>query len=131
MVLLILDPSAAFDTADHTKLLQILYSQFHISGNALKWLKAFLSGRSQRVKVGNVSSDSLDILFGVPQGSILGPLLFNLFLNLFLTLVLTALDTPTITLVTGPFQHSAVFLHFLTHFLDAYLQLTAGLPHTS
>ena len=79
VVLLILDLSAAFDTVDHTKLLQILYSQFHISGNALKWLKAFLSGRSQRVKVGNVSSDSLDILFGVPQGSILGPLLFNLY----------------------------------------------------
>ena len=79
VVLLILDLSAAFDTVDHCKLLDILYSKFHISGTALKWLKAFLSGRSQRVKVGNVSSDSLEILYGVPQGSILGPLLFNLY----------------------------------------------------
>ena len=79
VVVLIIDLSAAFDTVDHTVLLHILQSKFHINGSALTWLKSFLSGRTQRVKIGDSLSSSLTILYGVPQGSILGPLLFNLY----------------------------------------------------
>ena len=79
VVVLIIDLSAAFDTVDHTVLLHILQSKFHITGSALTWLKSFLSGRTQRVKIGDSLSSSLTLLFGVPQGSILGPLLFNLY----------------------------------------------------
>ena len=79
VVVLIVDLSAAFDTVDHTVLLNILQSKFHITDTALSWLKSFLSGRTQRVKIGDSLSSSLTILFGVPQGSILGPLLFNLY----------------------------------------------------
>ena len=79
VVVLIIDLSAAFDTVDHTVLLRILHSKFHITGSALSWLKSFLSGRTQRVKIGDSLSTSLTVLFGVPQGSILGPLLFNLY----------------------------------------------------
>ena len=79
VVVLIIDLSAAFDTVDHTVLLNILQSKFHITGSALSWFKSFLSGRTQRVKIGDSLSSSLTILFGVPQGSILGPLLFNLY----------------------------------------------------
>ena len=79
VVVLIIDLSAAFDTVDHTVLLHILKSKFHISGTALSWFKSFLSGRTQRVKIGDSSSSSLTLLYGVPQGSILGPLLFNLY----------------------------------------------------
>ena len=79
VVVLIIDLSAAFDTVDHTVLLHILKSKFHISGTALSWFKSFLSGRTQRVKIGDSLSSSLTLLYGVPQGSILGPLLFNLY----------------------------------------------------
>ena len=79
VVVLIIDLSAAFDTVDHTVLLHILQSKFNINGSALAWLKSFLSDRTQRVKIGDSLSSSLTILYGVPQGSILGPLLFNLY----------------------------------------------------
>ena len=79
VVVLIIDLSAAFDTVDHSVLLNILKVKFHITGHALSWLKSFLSGRTQRVKIGDSLSAPLSILYGVPQGSILGPLLFNLY----------------------------------------------------
>ena len=64
---------------DHSILLNILEFKFGITGSALSWLKSFLSGRSQSVKIGDSLSSSLTVLFGVPQGSIPGPLLFNLY----------------------------------------------------
>ena len=79
VVILIIDLSAAFDTVDHKVLLNILQSKFHITGSALSWLRSFLSGRTQCVKIGDSLSSRLSVLFGVPQGSILGPLLFNLY----------------------------------------------------
>ena len=79
VVVMIIDLSAAFDTVDHGLLLNMLQFKYHISGSALKWLKSFLSGRTQRVRVGDSLSDSLVVDFGVAQGSVLGPLLFNLY----------------------------------------------------
>ena len=79
VVVLIIDLSAAFDTVDHNVLLNILQNKFHITGSALSWFKSFLSGRTQSVKIGDSLSSTLTILYGVPQGSILGPLLFNLY----------------------------------------------------
>ena len=79
VVILIIDLSAAFDTVDHSVLLNILQHKFHITGSALSWFKSFLSGRTQRVKIGHSFSSALTLLYGVPQDSILGPLLFNLY----------------------------------------------------
>ena len=79
VVVLLVDLSAAFDTVDHRLLLNILQFKYHITGSALSWLKSFITGRQQRVKIGDCLSDSTNVLFGVPQGSILGPLLFNLY----------------------------------------------------
>ena len=79
VVVLFVDLSAAFDTVDHAVLLQILQNKFRITESALCWIKSFVSCRSQKVKIGGSFSDALLVAFGVPQGSILGPLLFNLY----------------------------------------------------
>ena len=76
-ILLLIDLSAAFDTVDIDKLLDILKKDIGITGTALKWFKSFLTGRTQRVKIKNSLSDSLSVLYGVPQGSVLGPILFK------------------------------------------------------
>jgi len=74
-----LDLSAAFDTIDIETLLNRLEYTFGISGSALHWLRSYLHNRSQFVRVGNQQSASNICEFGVPQGSVLGPLLFSLY----------------------------------------------------
>ena len=76
--LVLLDLSAAFDTIDHPTLLSCLKSWFGVSGTALKWFTSYLSHRFQAIKIGSTLSDLHELLFGVPQGSVLGPLLFSL-----------------------------------------------------
>ena len=78
-LLVLLDLSAAFDTVDHNVLLSRLHSKFGISGTALEWFRSYLNGRSQRVTVQGNLSQSLNLDFGVPQGSYLGPLLFTIY----------------------------------------------------
>ena len=80
-ILLLIDLSAAFDTVDIDLLLHILASEIGINGIALNWFESFLKGRNQRVLIENVLSDSLKVDFGVPQGSVLGPVLFNLYIR--------------------------------------------------
>ena len=69
--LTLLDLSAAFDTIDHTILLRRLGNWFGVSGKALNWFESYLTGRSQRIKIGNCLSSRSDFSFGVPQGQFL------------------------------------------------------------
>ena len=68
--LTLLDLSAALDTIDHTILLRRLENWFGVSGKALDWFKSYLTGRSQRIKLGNCLSSRSDLSFGVPKGSV-------------------------------------------------------------
>ena len=78
-ILILLDLSAAFDTIDHDKLLHLLETSFGVTGLALLWVKSYLTERSQTVKIGEAISEVLNLLFGVPQGSVLGPVLFIIY----------------------------------------------------
>jgi len=69
----------AFDCVDHDILLSRLQSSFGLRGGVLKWIRSFLSNRTQRVGFGGGVSSESRLLFGVPQGSVLGPLLFLLY----------------------------------------------------
>lgn len=80
-VLISLDISAAFDTIDHPTLLDRLRQAFGFEGAALHWLESYISGRSSFVRIGSASSSSLVFDVGVPQGSVLGPLLFSLYIS--------------------------------------------------
>ncbi|RUM41879.1 MAG: hypothetical protein DSY80_08180 [Desulfocapsa sp.] len=75
-----LDFMKAFDTVPHRRLLSKL-SSYGIHGEVLSWIKAFLCDRRQRVAVRGSFSDWLDVLSGIPQGSVLWPLLFVLYIN--------------------------------------------------
>ena len=80
VILIFLDLSAAFDTLDHDILLSRLHLYFGFKGIALNWFTSYLRGRTQRVNIAGSSSSPRNLHYGVPQGSILGPLLFTLYI---------------------------------------------------
>ena len=77
--LVLLNLSAALDMVDHSKLLHRLESVFGITSTALDLIQSYLTCRSQRVVICNTKSEPISLTFGVPQGSVLGPILFTLY----------------------------------------------------
>jgi hypothetical protein len=81
VILALLDQSAAFDTTDHDILLDRLSARFGISGTALFWFTSYISDRRQSVSVSGFSSSPCPLIYGVSQGSVLGPILCVLYIS--------------------------------------------------
>lgn len=80
-ILLLLDLSAAFDTVDHDILLEMLREEIGVDGNVYKWFESFLRFRSQVVSIDGKRSSRRGNSYGVPQGSVVGPVLFNIYVR--------------------------------------------------
>ena len=77
--LTLLDLSAAFDTLDHSSITNLLSTWYGIDGIALEWFVFYLSDCKQIVKLMDCCSSPVEVACGVPQGPVLGPLLFTLY----------------------------------------------------
>lgn len=112
IAVLSLDIKKAFDTVDHRLLVHKLSSQFGFSKSSVELMKSYLADRSQLMKIGITRSSPASITKGVPQGSILGPLLFNLMVD---DMLVSHTDTfsyadDTLTYALGRTQEQALDL---------------------
>ncbi len=83
-LLVLLDLSAAFDTIDHNMLIDRLQNYTGVQGQALRWFRSYLSDRYHFVYLNGEASQLSPVKYGVPQGSVLGPLLFSLYMIILL-----------------------------------------------
>ena len=79
VLVVLLDLSAAFDTIDHSILISRLSSRIGVRGTALQWFKSYLSGWSTRVDIAGELSKPVSPIFGLPQGSIVGPIGYSIY----------------------------------------------------
>ena len=86
-ILVLLDLSAAFDTVDHIELLSILFHEIGLRGKVFDWFTSYLIGRRQAVNIKGCKSEYTGLSYGVPQGSVVGPILFNIYVRSFISML--------------------------------------------
>ena len=106
-LLVLLELSAAFDTIEHSILLNILQQDFVVVGTALNWFYSFLSGCKQSILVGDKTSDDFNLNCGVPQGSCMGPILFTLYVSRLFNIISQHLPS-----VHGYADYTQIYLSF-------------------
>ena len=94
-LLVAIDLSAAFNTVDHDILIKVLKMTFNVHGKSLDWFKLYLYPRSCKVNIGESFSNSQDLNFSVPQGSLCGPVLYNAYASTMKSIVPLDIDIHT------------------------------------
>ena len=79
MLFVMLDLSSAFDAIDHEHLLTLLHDEYGVRETALSWFRTYLEGRTHCVQIDSKTSATIPLQRGVPQGSVLGPVMFTLY----------------------------------------------------
>ena len=114
--LVLLDLSAAFDTIDHNILIGYLKSWFGLGGTVLRWFASYLRNRCQAIKIGSTLSELSSLIYGIPQGSVLGPLLFSLY------------TTPLSKIIS---LHPHIKFHFYADDTQLYIHLSHKNAHSA
>ena len=87
VITVLMDLSSAFDTVDHDRLKIQLHNEIGLRDVALRWFSSYLTDRHQAVSINGHSSEYFDMPYGVPQGSVVGPILFNIYVRNFIKLL--------------------------------------------